>query len=53
MFLSGKRGEEMAKKYLGPKADVTLKKVLGEHKNLIINFLNAFLPLDDGKQIES
>jgi predicted transposase/invertase (TIGR01784 family) len=43
----------MAKKYLDPKADVTFKKVFGEHKNLIISFLNALLPLDEGKQIES
>ena len=40
-------------KYLDPKADVTFKKVFGEHKNLIISFLNALLPLDEGKQIES
>ena len=43
----------MAKKYLDPKADVTFKKVFGEHKNLVISFLNALLPLDPGKQIES
>lgn len=40
-------------KYLDPKADVTFKKVFGEHKNLIISLLNALLPLDEGKQIES
>jgi len=40
-------------KYLDPKADVTFKKVFGEHKNLIISFLNALLPLDPGKQVES
>ena len=40
-------------KYLDPKADVTFKKVFGEHKNLIISFLNALLPLDEGKRIES
>ncbi len=43
----------MAKKYLDPKADLTFKKVFGEHKNLMISFLNALLPLDDGKQVES
>ena len=43
----------MAKRYLDPKADVTFKKVFGEHKNLIISFLNALLPLDEGRQIES
>ena len=40
-------------KYLDPKADVTFKKVFGEHKNLVISLLNALLPLDKGKQIES
>ena len=43
----------MANKYLDPKADVTFKKVFGEHKNLLISFLNALLPLDEGKQIVS
>ena len=28
-------------KYLDPKADLTFKKVFGEHKNLVISFLNA------------
>ena len=39
-------------KYLDPKADVTFKKVFGEHKNLVISLLNALLPLDEGKQVE-
>ena len=43
----------MAKKYLDPKADVTFKKVFGEHKNLVISLLNALLPLNPGKQVES
>ena len=46
MPLNGKRGDNMAK-YLDPKADVTFKKVFGEHKNLVISLLNALLPLDD------
>ena len=46
------RTKDMAK-YLDPKADVTFKKVFGEHKNLVISLLNALLPLDDGKQVES
>ena len=37
-------------KYLDPKADVTFKKVFGEHKNLVISLLNALLPLDEGKK---
>ena len=33
-------------RYLSPKADLTFKKVFGEHPDLIISFLNALLPLD-------
>ncbi|MBQ7190747.1 MAG: Rpn family recombination-promoting nuclease/putative transposase [Kiritimatiellae bacterium] len=40
-------------KYLDPKADVTFKKVFGEHKELLISLLNALLPLEDGKKVES
>ena len=40
-------------KYLDPKADVTFKKVFGEHKNLVISLLNSLLPLDEGKKVES
>ena len=40
-------------KYLDPKADVTFKKVFGEHRNLVISLLNAMLPLEEGKQVES
>ena len=40
-------------KYLDPKADVTFKKVFGEHKNLVMSLLNALLPLEEGRQIES
>ncbi|MBQ9432386.1 MAG: Rpn family recombination-promoting nuclease/putative transposase [Kiritimatiellae bacterium] len=40
-------------RYLDPKADVTFKKVFGEHKNLVMSLLNALLPLDEGKQVES
>ena len=32
---------------------MTFKKVFGEHKNLVISLLNALLPLDEGKQVES
>ena len=35
----------MAKKYLDPKADLTFKKVFGEHPDLVISLLNALLPL--------
>ena len=40
-------------RYLDPKADVTFKKVFGEHKNLVMSLLNALLPLEEGKQVES
>ena len=40
-------------KYLDPKADLTFKKVFGEHKELLISFLNALLPLPEGKDIVS
>ena len=40
-------------KYLDPKADLTFKKVFGEHKELVISFLNALLPLDEGKKVEA
>lgn len=33
-------------RYLNPKADLTFKKVFGEHPDLIISFLNALLPFD-------
>ncbi len=40
-------------KYLDPKADLTFKKVFGEHKNLVISLLNALLPLEEGRKVES
>ena len=39
------------KKYLDPKADLTFKKVFGEHKDITISFLNAMLPLDAGDEV--
>lgn len=33
-------------KYLDPKADLTFKKVFGEHQDLVISFLNAMLPFE-------
>ena len=32
-------------RYLDPKADLTFKKIFGEHKDLLISLLNALLPL--------
>ena len=40
-------------KYLDPRADLTFKKVFGEHKNLVISLLNALLPLKDDECVES
>ena len=43
----------MKGKYLNPKADLTFKKIFGEHSHLVMSLLNALLPLDEGKKIES
>lgn len=44
--------KDMKGKYLNPKADLTFKKVFGEHPDLVMSLLNALLPLDEGKRIE-
>lgn len=38
---------------MDPKADLTFKKVFGEHPDLALSFLNALLPLEAGEEIES
>ena len=38
-------------KYLDPKADLTFKKIFGEHPDLVMSLLNALLPLETGKEI--
>ena len=40
------------KKYLDPKADLTFKKIFGEHKDLLISLINALLPLEEDEQVE-
>lgn len=40
-------------RYLDPKADLTFKKIFGEHKDLLISLLNALLPLDGDGMVES
>lgn len=40
-------------KYLDPKADLTFKRVFGEHPELVISLLNALLPLNPGEEITS
>jgi len=39
-------------KYLDPKNDLTFKRIFGEHPHLLINFLNAIMPFEQGKIIE-
>lgn len=36
--------------YLDPKADLTFKKVFGEHKDLVKSLLNALLPFDSPEE---
>lgn len=38
-------------KYLDPKADLTFKRVFGEHPDLVISLLNALLPLTPEQEI--
>lgn len=38
-------------KYLSPRADLTFKRVFGEHPDLVMSLLNALLPLEPGQEI--
>ncbi len=40
-------------KYLDPKADLTFKKVFGQHKDLVISLINALLPLTEEQEVQS
>ena len=40
-------------KYLDPKADLTFKKIFGEHPELVISLLNALLPFSEEQKIKS
>jgi hypothetical protein len=40
-------------KYLDPKNDFVFKRVFGEHKDLLVSFLNALMPLEPGQRIEA
>ena len=40
-------------RYLDPKNDMTFKRIFGENPRLLISFLNALMPLDPGRLIES
>src|SRR5215469_5568177 len=38
-------------KYLDTKVDFLFKKIFGENKELLISFLNSFLPLEDEQEV--
>ena len=40
-------------RYLDPRANLTFKRVFGEHPDLVISLLNALLPLDKDHQVKS
>jgi len=40
-------------RYLDPKNDLTFKKVFGQHPHLLKSFLNALLPLEEGREVTS
>ena len=40
-------------RYLDPRADLTFKRVFGEHPDLVISLINALLPLDKDHQVKS
>ena len=39
-------------RYLDPKNDLTFKRIFAEHPRLLINFLNAVMPFEQGRWIE-
>ena len=43
----------MMMKYLDPKADLTFKKIFGNHPQRLISLLNALLPLSEVEQIHA
>ena len=38
-------------RYYNPKADLTFKKIFGQHPKLLISFLNAVMPFEQGRHI--
>ena len=46
IFADGRTIRYAVMRYLDPKADLTFKKVFGEHPDLVISLLNALLPFD-------
>ena len=43
--------KKLTMKYLNPRADLTFKRIFGEHPDLVISLLNALLPLKAGEEI--
>ncbi len=39
-------------RYLDPKNDLVFKKIFGAHANILISFLNALLPLEEGQLVK-
>jgi predicted transposase/invertase (TIGR01784 family) len=39
-------------RYLDPKSDLVFKRVFGENANILLSFLNAMLPLEEGQIIK-
>jgi predicted transposase/invertase (TIGR01784 family) len=40
-------------RYLNPRSDIVFKKIFGQHKHLMVSFLNSLLPLSSEQLIES
>lgn len=51
IFATGIKGITTMAKYLDPKADLTFKKIFGEHPDLVISLLNALLPFSEEQKI--
>ncbi len=48
----GDKKEVCKSMFLSPKADITFKKVFGEHPDIVRSFLNAMLPLEGREIVE-
>lgn len=52
-YICQKQSTLMREKYLDPKADLTFKRIFGEHKDLVISLINALVPLPAGCEVAS
>ena len=50
IFCGSQNSGIKAKRYLDPKADLTFKRVFGEHPDLVVSLPNALLPLNYNKE---